>query len=475
MAGQMKLPRSTPEAQGVSSKAILTFLDEVEREVPEFHSLMVLRNGAVIAEGWWAPYGPKRVHMLYSLSKSFTSTAVGIAVDEGRLSVEDKVLGFFPDEAPARPDANLKRMRVKHLLSMATGHDTDPTWTVFSQHNWVQSFLSLPVEHEPGTHFVYNTAATYMLSAIVQKLTGEKLTDYLKPRLFEPLGITGARWDTCPLGINVGGSGLRVKTEAIARFGQLYLDKGVFNGQRLVSEKWVKAASSKQVDNGPDPNNDWNQGYGYQFWRCRHNCYRGDGACGQYCIVMPEQNAVVAITSGVADMQAVLNKVWDHLLPGFAAKPLAEDVASEALTERLASLRYEPPKGKKTYAIAAKVSGRTAKFEPNNWQLTSARLDFDEGGAKLTLAAGRREQYVECGLEEWRPGRTALLSHRPEQVVASGTWTALDTFEITMRQVEMPAKWTITCKCSGKGLTVSAKAHANFGPSELPELVGEFE
>ncbi|MBW7461807.1 serine hydrolase, partial [Paenibacillus sepulcri] len=152
--------------------------------------------------------------------------------------------------------------------------------------------LAAPVEHEPGTHFVYNSGATYMLSAILQKVTGQTLLEYLQPRLIEPLGIKGAAWDVCPRGINVGGWGLNVTTEDIARFGQLYLQKGMWNGQRLLTEEWIAEATSSQISNGDGGVNDWAQGYGYQFWRCRHGVYRGDGAFGQFCIVMPEQDAV---------------------------------------------------------------------------------------------------------------------------------------------------------------------------------------
>ena len=232
MPARTALPRSAPEAQGVSSSAILAFLEDVEEHIPELHSVMLLRHGRVLAEGWWAPYAAQHPHMLYSLSKSFTATAIGMAVAEGRLTVDDLVLSFFPEQAPAAPDANLRMMRVRHLLSMSTGHDGDTSGRVFSQRNWVNAFLSLPVEHEPGTHFCYNTAATYLLSAILQKLTGEKLL-YLRPRLLRPLGITGATWESCPLGINTGGFGLSVKTEDIARFGQLYLNNGLWHGRRL--------------------------------------------------------------------------------------------------------------------------------------------------------------------------------------------------------------------------------------------------
>ena len=260
---------------------------------------------------------------MYSLSKSFTSTAVGLAIAEGKLSLDDEVLKFFPEDAPPEPSNNLKAMRVSDLLRMSTGQQSEPPRT--PDQPWTKTFLAQPVPFKPGTHFLYNTSATYMLSAIVQKATGMTVLDYLRPRLFEPLGIEHPTWETSPQGISAGGFGLSIRTEDIARFGQLYLQKGKWQGKQLVPEAWVEAATARQTSNGSNPKSDWDQGYGYQFWRCRHGAYRGDGAFGQYCIVLPEQDAVIAITSGVKDMQAVLNLVWDKLLPAMKPSPLAAD------------------------------------------------------------------------------------------------------------------------------------------------------
>ena len=191
--------------------------------------------------------------MLYSLTKSFTSSAVGLAVAEGRLSVDDLLLSFFPDEAPLHPGANLAKMRIRHLLSMSTGHDKDTTERLHANPDWIKTFLALPVEHAPGTHFVYNSGASYMLAAVVQKLTGMKLIDYLTPRLFEPLGIQNPTWETSAEGINFGGWGLSIKTEDIARFGQMYLQKGMWEGKRILSEVWIAEATSKQVRMAQSP------------------------------------------------------------------------------------------------------------------------------------------------------------------------------------------------------------------------------
>jgi len=200
------LPRSVPELEGVSSQGIIDFLNAAAVSRHEFHSIMFLRHGKVIAEGWWNPYKPELKHTLYSTSKSFTATAVGFAVSEKRLSVNDKVISFFQNALPDSVSPFLAGLKVKDLLSMSAGMEPDPTFNiVVNDSNWVKAFLSVPIIHQPGTKFLYNTLATYMLSAIVQKVTGEKVIDFLKPRLFDPLAIEGMDWEVDPHGINCGG------------------------------------------------------------------------------------------------------------------------------------------------------------------------------------------------------------------------------------------------------------------------------
>ena len=347
---QTTLPRSTPEAEGVSSKNILQFLEAAEKSPHEMHSIMMLRHGKVIAEGWWAPYRADVKHTMYSCSKSFTATAVGLAVHEGKLSVEDKVVSFFPDQLPETVSANLAALRVRDLLSMTAGQEPDPTPVIRNADNWTRAFLATPVLNQPGSKFLYNSLATYMLSAIVQKVTGEKIIDYLTPRLFAPLGITGMDWETTPDNINTGGWGLRIKTEDMARFGQLFLQKGRWNGQQVLPAAWVQEASTAKIIQHPDmpqskrDSSDWEQGYCYQMWRSRNNSFRGDGAFGQFIIVMPDQDAVIAITSETPDMQAEFNLVWKYLFPAMQATALPADAKSAAaLKQKLAALALPVP------------------------------------------------------------------------------------------------------------------------------------
>lgn len=483
MAATNTLPRNTPESQGISSAGILAFIKAANKSIDSLHSLMLLRHGIVVAEGWWYPYRPETAHMLFSLSKSFTSTAVGFAVAEGRLSVDDTVLSFFTEQAPKKVSEHLAAMRVRHLLSMSTGHDQDATDRTLHRRdrNAVRAFLSLPVEHAPGTHFVYNSAASFMLSVIIQHLTGQTLLEYLTPRLFEPLGIQGASWESYVnhegTAINFGGWGLNVKTEDIARLGQLYLNKGVWNGKRLLPEAWIKAATSKQVSNAPNPNPDWEQGYGYQFWRCRHNIYRGDGAFGQYCIVMPEQDAVLAITAGVADMQAVMNLVWDKLLPAIGQDQLpANEVSDKKLARILKGLKLTPPQGQGISPLAAGLSRKTYTFEHNYETLQALSFDFEAGQMVYQLLGGgkrRGKQTLRFGNSTWVEGTSTLGAPGPRSVAASGVWKAEDTFELTLCQYETPFIATITCRFEQDQLFYDFKTNLSLGPSEHPQLLGK--
>ncbi|MFZ6030238.1 MAG: serine hydrolase domain-containing protein [Chloroflexota bacterium] len=471
------LPRSTPEAQGIASAAVADFVATAEKTIRHLHSFMLLRHGTVIAEGWWRPYREEAPHMLFSLSKSFTSTAIGLAVDEGRLSLDDPVIKYFPDALPKKVSKNLAAMRVRHLLSMSTGHDQDSTERAMRAKKPFKAFLSFPVTHTPGTRFVYDSAASYMLAAIVQKLTGQTLLEYLTPRIFEPLGIAGATWESHPNGINFGGWGLSIKTEDIARFGQLYLQKGQWNGRQLISAAWIAEATSKQVANGDKPESDWAQGYGYQFWRCRYNAYRADGAFGQYCIVMPEQDVVLAITSGVPDMQAVLDVTWGKLLPAMAAGTLPPDPAgNEALSRTLQSLKLSPPKGAPTSPSAARVSGKTFTFEPNEERLQSLCFDFQANTLTDHLLGGGRRRgkhNLVFGIDRWMEGLSALGAPAPGKVAASGTWTSDDIFTLTLCYYETPFTLTITCRFEGEQVFLCVQPNVAFGPRERPTLTGK--
>lgn len=289
------LPRSTPAACGVSSRSIAALLDRLEELSVECHSIMVVRHGQVVAEGWWAPYSADRVHLLYSLTKSFTSIAVGLAVSDGLLSVDDRIVDVLPDHVPADISDQGRRLTVGHLLTMTVGHATDSldqAWQL-EPGDLTKGFLRVPYVWPEGTRHVYDNATTYVLARMVERVTGRDLPGFLDERLFWPLGIDHAEWDRVSSGAAFGFHGLHLTTEAVAVFGELLLRGGVWGDKRVVPHEWLKAATARQIetlqfDDGTRPA-DSVAGYGYQFWMARDG-YRGDGAFGQLCMVYPEHD-----------------------------------------------------------------------------------------------------------------------------------------------------------------------------------------
>jgi len=496
--GSSLLRSSTPEAEGVASSGILAFLDGIAHTKSELHSFMMVRHGRVIAGGWWSPYAPPLRHTMYSMSKSFTSTAVGLAVAEGKLGVEDKVASFFPDDLPANVSDELAALRVKHLLSMAVGHEPDSTHAVVKEDNWVRAFLAQPFKHAPGNVFLYNSTATYMCSAIVQKLTGQKIVDYLTPRLFEPLGIRGMTWETCPRGINTGGWGLSIQTEGLAKFGQLYLRRGEWNGRQILPAKWVEEATTFKIQQPlpakparPQAQNDWLQGYCYQFWRSQHHAFRGDGAFGQFTIVMPEQDAVVIMTGESKDLQGELDLVWQHLLPAMQDKPLAADETGLAkLRQALFSLALNPPKAQPSSPVVTKISGKTFKLDANNLGIVSVGFQSGEKSFVFTAQTNEATHSIAHGIESWHRGETQMPGTPPRiitgnppeknyKVAASATWTDEHTLELTWRYVETPHHDSVTCRFDGDQIAISflsSIAKLNGREKETrPHLQGRME
>ena len=469
------LPRSIPEAEGVDSKGIIAFINAANKSNHEFHSIMLLRHGKVVAEGWWSPYEPSLKHTLYSLSKSFTSTAIGFAVSERKLKLTDKVISFFPESLPDSVSSNLSEMEVKDLITMSAGMDPDPTMLIPAHDtDWVRAFLSRPVIKKPGTTFLYNSMATYMLSAIVQKVSGQKMIDYLTPRLFKPLGIEGIDWETDPRGFNTGGWGLRLRTEDMAKFGQLYLQNGMWNGKQIIPADWIKEATTFKIDQAPGVpdsiknRSDWMQGYCYQFWKCRHNAFRGDGAFGQYIIVMPEKDATVAITCETPDMQGELNLVWDYILPALKDQAIPAAAESDALLkEMLGSLMVKSPGKGIDLQPGSSIAGKTFIFAENDIKMKSFSFSFKGKNCLLKMRDNGHDYEFTFSNDGWakgmtaRPGPNLLASEKgystelPEVEVA-GIYRWRDTcdLELTLRYIESPHTEIFNCTFKGDSLTV---------------------
>ncbi len=326
------LPRTDASAEvvaAVDSFVNATQTRPVKPDSITLHSIMILKHGKVVFEKWFNGQSAEMPHQMFSVSKTFTATAVGLAINEGKLKLDDPVVKFFPDKLPAEQSDNLKAMTVRDLLTMTCGHDTEPNAKNTDSLDWVKGFLAWPVKHKPGEYYLYNSVGTYMLSAIVQNVTGEKLLDYLDTRLFQPLHIVKPEWEESPQGINCGGWGLKLKTEDMAKMGQLFLQEGKWNGKQIVPADWLKEMSKYQVPSAPSgtrfedlekaglnkDNNEWVQGYGYQMWICRHNAFRADGFAGQYIFVFPDKDAVLVLTTSSSLYQPYMDIIWQYLLP----------------------------------------------------------------------------------------------------------------------------------------------------------------
>ena len=468
------LERSTPASEGVRAEGIIDFLDAVARSNHELHSLMILRHGKVIAEGWWEPYRSDLKHTMYSTSKSFTATAVGLAVSEGLLSLDDEVVSFFPTELPDTVSPYLAALTVKDVITMTTGQDPDPTGVVTRDSNWVRAFLATPIVHEPGSTFLYNTLGTYMLSAIVTAVTGETLLDYLTPRLFAPLGITDVDWQVDPQGRNTGGWGLRIRTEDMARFGQLYLQNGMWRDEQILPEQWVREATTASILQAPElpdsirRTSDWLQGYGYQFWRSRHDAFRADGASGQFIIVMPDQDAVIVITSETADMQGELDLVWEYLLPAIQDGPLpGRGDVDATLAERLTTLALPLPVSAGVPAPTLPVAEATYAIAPNDRGIQSLSFQCGSGPCTVAVATDDGEFTFVFGDGAWEygettrrgpyrlPAKAVYVGLPPLEVAGAYAWDDEQTLRLILRYIESPHAEMLVARFDGEGVSLT--------------------
>lgn len=463
------LPRSSPQDQGADPQAILNFLDDV-REL-ELHSFMLARHGNVIAEGWWWPYRADRPHMMHSLTKSVAVCGIGLALEEGRFKLDDKVISFFPDELPAKVDDKLAAMTVSDLLTMRTGHAGEVSGSVWRQirTSWVAEFFKLPVVHQPGTTFVYSSAASFMLSAIITKTTGEKLRDYLEPRLFAPLGISDLQWDVGPGGINPGGNGLTWSTADSLKLGILHAQLGRWNGRQVLSEQWVRAATSEKVPGE----------YGYQWWMGPNKSYYALGLFTQLSIVFPEHDAVLATTCAIDGSKHLLPLVWKHFPSAFGATK-SDARVSATLRERTEKLRLLPPFEPKSSPLAAKISGRTFAVETNVDGVQNVRLDFTADRCIFKMRDARGEHEVANGIRDWLEGDTSITGnelhhqYQPDRmrVVAGARWLDERTLEMTWQFVETAFRDRVVCRFDGDRMTLDRSVNVNSAATSRPTLLG---
>jgi CubicO group peptidase (beta-lactamase class C family) len=464
------LPRSTPSAERVNPGGLMALLDRLEERSVECHSVMVVRHGHVVAEAWWTPYSPDRPHLLYSLTKSFTSIAVGLAVTDGLLALDDRVVDVLPDHVPQGVAARAKQLTVHHLLSMTTGHREDTLTDAWSLNptDLVKGFLRVPSPDPPGTRHAYNNATSFVLARMVERVTGRGLPELLDERLFAPMGVRMVEWDRVGSGASFGFQGLHLTTEAVAAFGEMLLRGGRFRDRQLVPREWVELATRRhiqtlQVDDG-SRTADWLEGYGYHFWTSRHG-YRGDGALGQYCLVLPEHDLVVAMTAATGDMQAVLDAMWECLLPAVDQAGSASEDAR--LAQRLQGLSLPMVAGGLAAgrgagaAIDASIDAAidASVVDSALRHGTSVAVRAVDEGWQVRFHTGKTMFNVDVGYGHWRES-----SPLGRPVVATGAWQD-GVFVADLYVITGPHRVRLAVE-SGR-----ATATWNFAPLVGPSLV----
>lgn len=483
----MNLKRTSLEIANIKKEGVESFLDAVSRRGIELHDFMLLRGSYVCYEAEWTPYRKEDLHMLYSLSKAFTAIGIGFAVQEGLLKTEDYVYPFFQEELEQKGYANTigekaKKIKIEHLLTMSTGQTEEPPILNYEfEGNWAAQFLQIEPVYEPGTAFFYDTTATYILSAILTKLTGEKLVDYLKPRFFEPLGIDSYVWDTSPQGNSLGGIGLNVTIETIAKLGVFLLQEGKWQDRQLLDSSWIKRMTSRLVRSAGgdvyDDGDNWGYGYGYQIWQCiPEGTYRGDGAYGQLVIVAPNENVVIATLAGTEDMGGLMDEMWEHLLP--ACLPVENQCLKEAASEKKTFL-VSFPEGNNW--IPASIFG-TYELAENEEGIQKIQIQ-NTAEDELSITCFYQDTRVCClkyGYENWMDNRISGVSYAPyytcgdictAQTAGSWAWEK-DHLNLKLCYLNGPLGVTAKFVFSNQTLSVTACKHRSMALKTSFEFFG---
>lgn len=499
MLNRKEFMRVTPESVGIDSGDIEWLLDRLESGFTEPHGLMIMRHGKICAEGWWNPYAPGIRHGLQSHSKTYAATAIGIAYTEGIVKLDERIIDIFPEYAPEQPSENLKRLTVHDVLCMGCGMDEMPMAT----EHWIRDFLHTPVNHTPGTTYMYNSVGSSILSAIIVKKTGMSMHEYLKPRLYDKIGIfsDNHRWMKMPDGCEVGGGGLFATTEDNLRLMKLYADGGVWEGERILDDEYVKRATTLQNESATEAKNnplakDNFVGYGYQIWMCRPNgVYRADGAMGQFTIVVPDKDMIIAITenaSGAHWAQTTLDVMWEFL-ERIENHPAKEENTekSECLKNRMGRLALPNPKCAPYSPIAANIEGRQWRVIDGDFYMEDVGVAQHMSGCELpqpidvfcfhftsdeiVMDWENREEKERLVIATDGSRRHNTLPGRLiSQVLLSGAWISENKLEVKARYIETCKEETLLFTFEEKKLKIT-NSTMEFGMQKEIEIFAEAE
>lgn len=403
-----------------------------EAECLDVHSVL-LHHGSTIAEAYRAPFDADTPHRMYSVTKSFVSSAIGLAIADGLLTVEDRVVDIFPDLAPHPIDARLGNLRVKHLLTMSAEHAPLPGPRTSPS---VAAFLAEKLVLPPGSRFEYSSFCSHVLAAIVQRLTGEALESYLRPRLLEPLDIAARPWLSSEDGVNNGGWGMHLTTRELARFGQLYLQRGIWRGRRLLPEAWVNEATSRRIaswGNAGAP--DWSAGYGYQFWQGRHDSYRADGLLGQFCLVLPRRNALVVLTAGTLNTQRLLDLAWQYLLPALDRAAADASGGPRLVFPETPAGAPSSPRASELGSVSFVLSEPLVlptRLYGGAVPIVAVAAELADGAAALTLTDRNATYRLPVGVNTWAGGTSPVSTGYAEPYKGLARWQAPDQLVVEL-------------------------------------------
>lgn len=468
-----------PTELGISIQSLHRFLDAVEASRLPFHSCMILRHGKVALEAYWHPNRADETHRLYSATKSFVSIAIGLLADKKMLSLDDKIVRFFPDLVSESTHSFVRKATVRDLLRMATPFKK-PTYgdPDVSGKDWLASYFRTPADHPAGTVYNYDSCGTYVLGAIVRRLTGKQFYEFLREEILDELGI--AKSSRCLLGPDGeawAGSAILLGTRDFAKFSQFLLQGGVWNGKRLISEEYIREATTKQIDNDPEGSGEpWRCGYGYQFWILRDNAFCMLGAGGQISVCLPQKELVFVCT---ADIQGrndgkslIFDMLWREIIETLDTDASDAD-AHESLLARCEALTLPTVAGAATSPIAAQVCGKTYRMEPNPMGITQLALTLDGNKGTLSYENARGEKMLRFGLcqnlvttfpeTHFHGDRLGEPSGREFRTVNSGAWVSHTTFSLRCNIIDdYVGNLNVTLAFKGDALTLSMHKNAQF-------------
>ncbi|MFD7438195.1 serine hydrolase domain-containing protein [Streptomyces sp. NPDC059861] len=489
----------TNELPALGMRPVHLLLEELAARGMRVHSLLVHWNGRTVFDMWQWPHEPTLKHKIHSATKSFTGTAVGFAEAEGLLQLDDLVVEFFGGRLPADPGENFSRMRVRDLLTMQTGQrrGLSGATTRLRGAGWVGEFLEEPVVEPPGRAFLYSSTTSHVLSAIVQEVSGEAVDDYLRPRLFEPLGITDFHWDHDPEGVASGGNGLSMRPGDLLSFGILHLQDGIWDGRRVLPAGWVQKASALHVRRAvsgewtgqemlpPAPDAVADSGYGYQFWTTEDRIYSASGIFGQECMVFPDQGGVVVVTGAMGDGTY-------HDLPGMLRRafrqafgPAGGDRAVERTEGEAVRRLVDAARMPQTLDATPRRVGMAATYDfgPNEQGLRSLALRTGTDAVRVVLEDERGRHTIEHGLGHWVRQETDVsvwrLHHSYQDpsalILAGAQWDpdVDDVLHLTWHFLESPFVDRLTLALSPQGISVKRQVNVNSGPTAQPAVSGK--